>query len=173
MQPPKSRSILRKDKKSLGPTHSVHFLKGASRHMKIRERTGPSQGVIQRTDSHERSPYAPKSEDGSEEETLKHERCARRDAWEMAKGILKEKDKATFFSPSDFWCPPAPSLSKPEERTFVVDSRASLHMLSRTKLRIQRNLATSPENPQRSSQPMEQCKHMRKQQCTSTIWIYS
>ena len=50
--------------------------------------------------------------------------CARRDAWEMAESILKleEKDKATFFSPSDVWCLPAPSSTKPKERQFVVDS---------------------------------------------------
>ena len=47
----------------------------------------------------------------------------------MVKDILKlkEKDKATFFSPSDVWCLPAPSLIKPQERYFVVDSGASRH----------------------------------------------
>ena len=50
----------------------------------------------------------------------------------MAKSILqhKEKDEATFYSPSEVWCLPAPSLTKPEEIEFVVDSGASLHMLS-------------------------------------------
>ena len=43
---------------------------------------------------------------------------------------LKEKDKATFFSP-EVWCLPAPSSTKPQEREFVVDSGASMHMLSR------------------------------------------
>ena len=64
-----------------------------------------------------------KFEDRSEEETLKQERCARRDAWKMSKSILKlkEKDRATFYSPSEVW----------SDREFVVDSGASLHMLSR------------------------------------------
>ena len=54
-----------------------------------------------------------KFEDRSQEETLKQERCARRDTWEMAKGILKlkEKEKTKFFSLSDVWCLPAPSAS--------------------------------------------------------------
>ena len=59
-----------------------------------------------------------------------------RDAWRLAKTIykLKETDKATFFSPTNEWCLPAPSGIKPEERDFVVDSGASMHMLSRTDL---------------------------------------
>ena len=78
---------------------------------------GPSQG-IQHSEPHERSPYSPKFEDRSEEETLKQERCARRVAWEMARSILKltDKEKATFYSPSEIWCLPAPSSTKPTER---------------------------------------------------------
>ena len=68
--------------------------------------------------SHQRSPYALKFEDGSQEETERQERCARGDAWILAKITLKlkEKDKATFFSPTNEWCLPAPSVRKPEER---------------------------------------------------------
>ena len=42
---------------------------------------------------------------------------------------LKEKNKATFFSPSENRCLPASNL-KPEERDFVVDSGASIHTIS-------------------------------------------
>ena len=42
---------------------------------------------------------------------------------------LKEKNKVAFFSPSENRCVPA-SNRKPEEREFVVDSRASMHMIS-------------------------------------------
>ena len=38
--------------------------------------------------------------------------------------------KATFFSPSDEWVLPAASTIKREEREFVVDSGASMHMVS-------------------------------------------
>ena len=48
----------------------------------------------------------------------------------MARCILKLKDKhkTTFLSPSENWCLPASTL-KLEEREFVVDSRASIHMI--------------------------------------------
>ena len=46
----------------------------------------------------------------------------------------KAKDKATFYSPSEVWSLPAPSSTKPEERTFETDSGASLHMPSRKDL---------------------------------------
>ena len=118
----------RRDIKSLGPKRSVQFSKGTLRHVKIRERKGPSQGVVQQCVPHERGPYAPKFEDRSEEEDLIQERRACRVVWNMAKRIhkLKEKDEATFYSPSE-----APSSTKPEDREFVVDSGASMHMLSR------------------------------------------
>ena len=43
--------------------------------------------------------------------------------------INNEKNKATFFSPSENRCLPASTL-KPEEGEFVVDSGASMHMIS-------------------------------------------
>ena len=46
---------------------------------------------------------------------------------------LKEHERATFFSPSENRCLPASTL-KPEEREFVVDSRASMHMISKKDL---------------------------------------
>ena len=41
---------------------------------------------------------------------------------------------ALKFEASEVWCPPASSEAKPEEREFVVDSGASMHMLSRKDL---------------------------------------
>ena len=57
-------------------------------------------------------------------------------AWKLAKNILKlkGKPKTAFFSPSENWCLPAPSTLKPEEREFVVDSGASMHMISKKDL---------------------------------------
>ena len=57
----------------------MHFSRGTSRHVRIRDSKGPSQGVFQHCDLHERRPYAPKIDDRSQEETLKQERSARRD----------------------------------------------------------------------------------------------
>ena len=58
-------------------------------------------------------------------------------AWRLAKNIykLREKDKATFFfSPTDEWSMLAVSTIKPEEREFVVDSGASMHMVNKKDL---------------------------------------
>ena len=44
-----------------------------------------------------------------------------------------EKQRATFFSPSENRCLPASTL-KPEEREFVVDFGASMHMISKKDL---------------------------------------
>ena len=45
----------------------------------------------------------------------------------------EEHERATFFSPSENRCLPASKL-KPEEREFVVDSTASMHMISKKDL---------------------------------------
>ena len=47
---------------------------------------------------------------------------------------IKGENKAAFFSPSENRCLPAPSNLKPEEREFVVDSGASMHMISKKDL---------------------------------------
>ena len=46
---------------------------------------------------------------------------------------LKEHEKAAFFSSSENRCLPASTL-KPDEREFVVDSGASMHMISKKDL---------------------------------------
>ena len=47
---------------------------------------------------------------------------------------LREKDKATFHSPSEEWVLPAASTKEPEEREFVVDSGAGMHVVSKRDL---------------------------------------
>ena len=86
--------------------------------MKNLESKGPSQGVIRQNEPHECSPLLQNLRTSLQEETLKQERCA--ETQEMAKGALelKEKDKATLLSPSDAWCLPPPSSTKPEERNL-------------------------------------------------------
>ena len=128
-EPPKSKSILRTSPKFFGPKRSVHFSKGTLHHVKIPERKCPSQGVIQHSEPHERSPYAPKFEDRPQEETPQQQRSARRDAWGMAKHVLKlqEKDKDTFHSLSEVWSSPAPIF-------YETRGRSSMHMLSRKDL---------------------------------------
>ena len=63
--------------------------------------------------------------------TLTFEPGAREAAWRLAKSVLKlkEKNKAAFLSPSEKRWLLASNL-KPEEREFVVDSNASMHIIS-------------------------------------------
>ena len=111
MEQPKSSSILRKSSDIRKPIRCVQFTQAVVRHANIRDQN-PSLGMM-----------CP-------------ERCAREAAWKLAKIILKlkEKDNTTFFSPSENRCLPAPSTLKPEERKFVVDSGASMHMISKKDL---------------------------------------
>ena len=51
----------------------------------------PSLNIIQVKSSHRRSPYAVKFEDRSQDGTERQERCARGDAWKLAKNIFKLK----------------------------------------------------------------------------------
>ena len=100
------------------------------------KRKGPSLGKINVKVPHQRSPHAMKFEDRSHEETARQQRCARSKAWNLAKHIykFKEKDKAAFYFPAEEWVLPAASTKEPEEREFVVDSGASMHMVSKKDL---------------------------------------
>ena len=132
MKPPKS--ILRKSTDMPRPIQRVKFTKAIARHTKIRDQN-PSLGYICPGEPHERSPNAPKFEDRSQEETVWQEQGAREAAWKLAKNVfkLKEHERAAFFSPSENRCLSASTL-KPEEREFVVDSGASMHMISKKDL---------------------------------------
>ena len=116
------------------PIQRVKFTKAIARHTKIRDQN-PSLDYICPGEPHERSNNAPKFEDRSLEETEWQEQGAREAAWKLAKNVfkLKEHQRATFFSPSENRFLPASTL-KPEEREFVVDSGASMHMISKKDL---------------------------------------
>ena len=132
MTPPKS--ILRKCTDMRKPIQRVKFTKAIARHTKIRDQN-PSLGYICPGEPHQRSPNASKFEDRSQEETEWQEQGAREAAWKLAKNVFKLKahEKAAFFSPSENRCLPASNL-KLEEREFVVDSGASMHMISKKDL---------------------------------------
>ena len=136
-EPPESSAILPKGtQKSRDQVDEYDSQKGTQRHADIRENKGPSHGKVRVKIPRQRSPHAVKFEIMSHEEIERQERCARGDAWRLAKNILKlkETDKATFFSATNEWCLRTPSLVNPEEREFVADSSASMHMLSRKDL---------------------------------------
>ena len=132
MTPPKS--ILRKSTDMPKPIQRVKFKKAIARHTKIRDKN-PSLGYICPGEPHERSPNAPNFEDRSQKETEWQEQGAREAAWKLAKRVfkLKEHERAAFFSSPENRCLPASTL-KPEEREFVVDSGASMHMISKKDL---------------------------------------
>ena len=56
-----------------------------------------------------------------------------RGSWPKMCLKIKEHQRAAFFSPSENRCLPASTL-KPEEREFVVDSGAPMHMISKKDL---------------------------------------
>ena len=47
---------------------------------------------------------------------------------------LKEKDQVTFHFPAEEWVLPAASTKEPQEREFMVDSGASMHIVSKKDL---------------------------------------
>ena len=125
MEPPKSSLIFRKSSAMRRPIRRVRFTDTTERFANIRDQN-PSLGMICPGDPHQWNPKVPKFEDRSQEETEWQEQGARQAAWKLAKNIikLKEKNKATIFSPSENRCLPASTL-KPEERG------ASMHMISK------------------------------------------
>ena len=134
MEPLKSSSILLKSSDILKPIRCVKFTNAVARNADIRDQN-PSLGMICPGEPHQRSPNAPKIEDRCQEEIEWQEQGTREAAWKLVKSVLKlkEKNKAALFSPSENRCLPASNL-KPGERDFVVDSGASMHMISKKDL---------------------------------------
>ena len=100
--------------KVLGWSRKVRFAQ-STRQACIREKKGPSLGKIQVKPQHQRSPYAMKFEDRSQEETPRQQRCVQSKAWNHIYK-LKEKDMTTFYSPAEEWVLPAASTNEPEQR---------------------------------------------------------
>ena len=68
-EPPELGAISGKGTKVLGPIRRVRFTRAALRQANIRESKGPPLNKTQVKSSHQRSPYAVKFEDRSQEET--------------------------------------------------------------------------------------------------------
>ena len=104
--------------KVLEPIRRIRLTKSALRQANIREEKGPSLGKTQDKNPHQRTPCPVNFEDRSHEETERQQRCARSKAWDLSKNMykLKEKDKATFYSPAEERVLPAASTKEPEER---------------------------------------------------------
>ena len=125
---------------------------------------------------HQRSTYAMKFEDPSHEETERQQRCARSKAWNLAKNRykLKEKDKAAFYFPAEEWVLPAASTKEPEEREFVVDSGASMHMVSKKDLNSAElgTMRRSEESDDGDDGQRRGANKRRSDRICQTIWTY-
>ena len=75
--------------KVLGPIRRIRFTQSTLRQASIREKKGPSFLKTQVKNPHQRSPYATKFEDRSQEGTERQQRCARSKAWNLAKNMYK------------------------------------------------------------------------------------
>ena len=64
------RKSIQREPGILGSKHAVKFSKGTWHHINFRERKGPSQGIIEKCEPHERGPCAPQFEDRSLERDL-------------------------------------------------------------------------------------------------------
>ena len=116
-----------------------------------------------------------KCEDRSHEQTERQQRCARSKAWNLARNIKLQSYTATFYSPAEKWVLPVASTKEPEEREFAVDSRVSMHTVSK------RETLTLPswrpwwhrEVRRRWWRPTARCKPEKKPRCTSKNWTCS
>ena len=132
MTPPKS--ILRKSTDMPKSIQRVKFTKAIARHTRIRDQN-PSLGYICPGEPRQRGPTLQNLRIVHKKRQSGQEQGAREAAWKLTKNVfkLKEYERAAFFSPSENRCLP-PSTLKPEEREFVVDSGASMHMISKKDL---------------------------------------
>ena len=120
--------------------HTVKFSGRTWYEIRIGEAKGPSRGIIQKGDTHERNPCAPKFEERTPEEPSRQEDCARKASWNLENKYIyiyvymrKADDKATFYFAVKIEASALVSKNT-AERMFVVDSGASMHMLSKKDL---------------------------------------
>ena len=101
----------------VGNLGSIKFCKTTVRHAQIRERKGSIAGSHAKMCTSGANAVAPKFEDGTQDEPLKQERFARRDAWDLAKDVFQlTRRRYTFYFPAEAWVMPGPSSKKPGER---------------------------------------------------------
>ena len=93
-----SEKVYSEERRKIGIKTRCQFPKGTWHQIKIRARKGPTQGIIQKCEPHECSPCASRFEERSQGETLKQERCARREAWNLAKIFTLKKMRTKLYS---------------------------------------------------------------------------
>ena len=86
-----SRRFILREQRIFGLKHAVKISKGTWHQIEIRERKGPSRGIIPKYAPHESGPCAPKFEERTPEETSRQEEYARKAAWDLGK-FLKAQE---------------------------------------------------------------------------------
>ena len=134
------KSILQKVRKkgsNASAGHTVKFSGGTWHQIKIRERKGPPRGTIQKCEPHERNPCAPRFEERSHEGHNKARELGPQSSVGLGEKHFtssKIRTRPRFCSPVEVEAPVLFQKSL-DERVLVVDSGASLHMLSKRDLR--------------------------------------
>ena len=90
-----------------------------------------SVGVIQKCEPHEHNPCAPRFEERRGHKTTP---CTMKDAPAEQHGTLQKVSRSSKTDTATFYSPQEATSKLPEEREFVVDSGASMHMLSKKDL---------------------------------------
>ena len=112
------KSILRKAGQVRGNASGRHTIKFSGRtryEIRTWDRKGPSRGIIQKSDTHERNPWAPKFEERTPKVSLRQEDCARKAAWDVARKYTSSKP---MIKPLFFFCRHSganASLQKPQK----------------------------------------------------------
>ena len=113
----------------------LHHL--ANRYVLKRENLGPTLGVIQTGSATHRNAKAPTFEEISIELTLHMEEMARNSAWIFHKNVHTIpgsffENQHKLFKPSPESNVSSPCMTTSKERAFIVDSEASLRMMSKS-----------------------------------------
>ena len=117
---------IQREQGKLGSKHTAKFSKGTWHQIKIRERKGPSQGIIQKCETQERIPWPQNSRKGRQmRPSGKSGAPAKQPGTWQRLPTNSSQDK--FYSLAEAWVMPAPSWTEPDERHFVIDSGASMH----------------------------------------------
>ena len=121
---------------------------------------------------------APKFEERTQDETLKQERCARREAWDLAKDVCKVKkeekeEKDTFYSPAEAWVMQAPSLKKARSSRIRGRLRSVYAHAEQKRLKLKRTGNSSKIQEPHNGGTMVKCKRRRNHKFMFTILISS
>ena len=130
------KSVLRKAGQTRLNASAGHAFKFSGRtwcEIQIRERKGPSRGVIQKSEPHERNPCAPGFEEQQPEETSRQKDCISKVAWNLARKYASLSRTLNYVL---FSCEGARDT---EAGMFIVYSGASMHNAEQRRIKLRYN----------------------------------